>query len=108
MDCPRLRTVCRTFARIGSDAARPLPVRYPDAARTLPGQVAGNYVDNSADATPEILPDTARTLRGLRPYIHVRGWCLTKMTGFPIPESRHKSRSAERSKSRAPVLMTTH
>ena len=26
----------------------------------------------------------------------LRGWCLTKMTGFPIPESRPKSRSTER------------
>ena len=25
----------------------------------------------------------------------IRGWCLTKMTGFPIPESRSKSRSLE-------------
>jgi DNA invertase Pin-like site-specific DNA recombinase len=37
MDWTRLRTLCRTFAGIGSDAARPLPVHCPDASRMLPG-----------------------------------------------------------------------
>ena len=37
---------------------------------------------------PDDSSDVARILRDFLPYIHVRGWCLTKMTGFHTPESR--------------------
>jgi hypothetical protein len=41
----------------------------------------------------------------LRPrhLISIRGWCLTKMNGFPIPESRDNFRSAEPIKNAARV-----
>ena len=88
MDWMRLRTSCRPFASIGSDAIRPLPGCWPNNTRLLPGYFIGCCPNDSADDAPDILPDAARTLRGLRLYLQVRGWCLTKMTGFPIPESR--------------------
>jgi hypothetical protein len=34
--------------------------------------------------------DIVRILRDLPAYSLIRGWCLTKMTGFPIPESRQR------------------
>ena len=62
---------------------------------TIAYQGAGRGLDAAADIVPDILPDAPRLLRDLLPHIHVRGWCLTKMTGFPIPESRQRFRSTE-------------
>jgi hypothetical protein len=64
----------------------------------------GHYVGHCSDSAWPI----RRTLRGrcadivrLAALSLIRGWCLTKMTGFPIPESREKSRSTERPKTHA-------
>jgi hypothetical protein len=62
------------------------PGNCSETTRLLPSEC----LDDSSDA--------ARTLRDLLPYIHVRGWCLTKMTGFPIPESRQRFCVIERFK----------
>jgi len=42
-------------------------------------------------------------IRRKRHLILIRGWCLTKMNGFPIPESRDNFRSAETIKNAAQV-----
>jgi len=51
---------------------------------------------------PEIaaaLPTDNRRIVGVSSgLILIRGWCLTKMTGFPIPESRPRFSSIEHSK----------
>src|SRR5207247_9535248 len=37
-----------------------------------------------------------RLIRGHKGLSGLRGWCLNKMNGFPIPESRQRFRSVER------------
>jgi hypothetical protein len=64
-----------------------LPGRWPKNTRLLPGHFTGCYADDSADDTPDILPDAARTLRDLRPYLQVRGWCLTKIPAFAFQKA---------------------
>jgi hypothetical protein len=54
----------------------------PDTACPVCGHLAEivwTFAWNSAD--------TVRILRDLRPYHQVRGWCLTKMTGFPFQKA---------------------
>jgi hypothetical protein len=122
----RTRRDLRTAPRTSAAIARTLPgccanrcaniprrcIRsFPATAQTMPGSYLARVGlirrtlseplrGLSSDASQDVSLDTgrmaARTLRGLRPYRHVRGWCLTKMTGFPIPESRKESRSPER------------
>ena len=57
----------------------------------LRGHYGGHYGGHCAGHCAEI----ARPLLVFRPYFLIRGWCLTKMTGFPIPESRQRFRSTE-------------
>lgn len=54
----------------------------------------GRFIGRCAGVALDTAPDAARTLRDVRPYFHIRGWCLTKMTGFPISESREELRLA--------------
>ena len=81
------------------------PANCPDTSR----QLTGNCPDDSPDVARMIRRTLRRTLRRM-----LRGHCATvarlaalffnkgmvsnKITGFPIPESRHKSRSIERMK----------
>jgi hypothetical protein len=101
-DSARTRTKCGRGLDVAADGVPDIRGnrlgRYLVIARQMPGQIARNYVDNSSDTTPDIRPDAARILCDLRPYVHVRGWCLTKMTGFHVSESRQSTRSAERIK----------
>lgn len=39
-------------------------------------------MDAAEDIVPDILPDTARALCDLLPYLQVRGWCLEKIKAF--------------------------
>jgi hypothetical protein len=39
--------------------------------------------------------DIARILAFAAALFLIRGWCLTKMNGFPFPESRQRFRSIE-------------
>jgi hypothetical protein len=78
------------------------PANYPDTSRQLPG----NCPDDSPDAARMIQRTLRRTprrmLRGncaavvrLAALFFNKGMVSNKITGFPIPESRHKSRSTE-------------
>lgn len=89
------RTASRIPAAIARTIHRTLRGHEPAAVTVSDYLRTGRGLDAAADIVPDILPDAPRLLRDLLPYIHVRGWCLTKMTGFPIPESRSKSRSLE-------------
>jgi hypothetical protein len=55
------------------------PGNCSDTARQLPGK----HPNASPDATRVV----ARTLRGVRPYFLIRGWCLTKMKGFQFQKA---------------------
>ena len=87
-------------------SARTLPVHCPDASRMLPGRCreiarmlrgcyaghcTGRCADVTADATavvaPDATPDVARTLRGLRLYFLIRGWCHPKIKAFKFQKA---------------------
>ena len=65
-------------ANFSANIHRSLVRHFPPTARTRLG------------SCPDDSPDAARTLLGLQPYFLIRGWCLTKMTGFRIQESRQR------------------
>lgn len=67
------------------DVAEPAARR---AARTFIGCFAGRFPGHSAYSCADVARLAALSL--------IRGWCLTKMTGFSVPESRQRSRSFER------------
>jgi hypothetical protein len=72
----------------------------PTAARTFTGvarNVFRQQLGHCAAVGPDTTRDAARTFRDSLPYLRVRGWCLTKITGFPISESRRSFCLIERS-----------
>lgn len=93
-DWLRLRTSCRTFASIGSDAIRPLHRRWTNnnrlLARIIQRMIRGRFGRRPARCGADIARPRA---------IHsCKGMVSRKNHGFPIPESRQKFRSSERIK----------
>jgi hypothetical protein len=74
-----------------------MPGYCAEIAPDIPADMRGYFVE-TAWPPVDIRRTPVRTLHDLPPYLLIRGWCLTKMTGFPIPESRLQFRSAERPK----------
>jgi len=85
-------------ANFGANIHRSLVRRFPPTARTRLGScsVIARMIHRMLRRTLRgNCPEIARPLLVFRPYFLIRGWCLTKMTGFPIPESRQRFRSTE-------------
>jgi hypothetical protein len=59
------------------------PGNCSDTARTLPGK----HPDDSSDASPDATRVVARTLRGVRPYFLIRGWCHQKFKAFKFQKA---------------------
>jgi len=73
----------------------------PDRSRPCPGDCRIKDTDKPRSRTYagrfawtfRVQP---RLIRGHKGLSGLRGWCLNKMNGFPIPESRQRFRSVER------------
>jgi len=86
--------------------------QYAEIAGRLPGNCSANarYCPDDSPAAARMNSGNCACIPGGQPadsvriagvsagLILIRGWCLTKMTGFPIPESRPRFCSIERSK----------
>ena len=70
-----------------SDVTRTLRGHEPAAVTVSDYLRTGRGLDAAADIVPDILPDAPRLLRDLLPHIHVRGWCLAKITAFPFQKA---------------------
>jgi hypothetical protein len=85
------RTLRGKFSGCRADMTRQLPGSCSVAARQIARIFHRQLRGNLAGMTADISPDTARLLRGLLPYIQVRGWCLTKIPAFQFQKAAHNS-----------------
>jgi len=99
----------RMFPRNWPAVARPLPGHCRDGSRLLLGHRAGYCPDDSLDVARRLtgrcrniarmnlgncpalaaaFPPDNRRIAGVRgSLIQIRGWCLTKMNGFPFQKA---------------------